>query len=280
MPLDGFIPFRAYKLPLYECTTSRIVARTPRASLAMALLKRPESIQAMMAEAGRSVIAYAKEGGDETKICSVEVPIPVTGGTELDDWPGGIRQKYSVLRSMTMEMMKVMNFTTSEMEVRNFLGQFGEDDAVGIWQSEEMRISVIVFPNPDCINAIKNMLRNDNDVIVLVNQQFFSGQNFNEDKAQLEFIESNTKIVYMYEVQNQKGPGTPPLPVRGLLYRKYPEDFTVTRKLDNGDQVILRNFKEKPPTREQLENIFFEDSKERDKDLSLIDRLKKQVPKV
>ena len=110
VPLDGFIPFRAYKLPLYECTTSRIVARTPRASLAMALLKRPESIQAMMAEAGRSVIAYAKEGGDETKICSVEVPIPVTGGTELDDWPGGIRQKYSVLRSMTMEMMKVMNF--------------------------------------------------------------------------------------------------------------------------------------------------------------------------
>ena len=124
------------------------------------------------------------------------------------------------------------------------------------------------------------MQRNDNDVIVLVNQQFFSGQNFNEDTVSMEFINSKTEMVYQYEVQNQKGPGTPPLPIRGLLYRKYPDDYIVTRKLDNGDQVILQQYKEKPPAREELERLFFDDSEERDKDLSLIDRLKKQIPKI
>ena len=265
--LDGFVPSRGF-------------FRTPGSILTMTLLRKPESIQAMMMEAGRSVLAYAKEEGDATKICGVEVPIPVTGGTELDDWPGGIKQKYSVLRSMIIEMMKEMNFTTAEMETKNFLGQFGEDDAVGIWQSEEMKISVISFPNPDCINTIKNMQRNENDVIVLVNQQFFSGQNFNEDTALFDFINSKTEIVYQYEVQNQRGPGTPPLPIRGLLYRKYPEDYIVTRKLDNGDQVILQQYKDKAPTRDQLEKLFFDDSEERDRDLSLIDRLKKQIPKI
>ena len=262
--LDGFMPSRGFF----------------RSTMTMALLRKPESIQAMMMEAGRSVLAYAKEESDTTKICSVEVPIPVTGGTELDDWPGGIKQKFSVLRSMIIEMMKEMNFTTAEMETKNFLGQFGEDDAVGIWQCEEMKISIISFPNPDCIKTIKNMQRNENDVIVLVNQQFFSGQNFNEDTALFDFINSKTEIVYQYEVQNQRGPGTPPLPVRGLLYRKYPEDYIVTRKLDNGDQVILQQYKDRAPTRDQLEKLFFDDSEERDRDLSLIDRLKKQIPKI
>ena len=173
-----------------------------------------------------------------------------------------------------------MNFATAEMEAKNFLGKFGEDDAVGIWQNEDMKISIISFPNPDSLSTIKNMQQDDNDIIVLVNQQFFSGQNINEDVALFDFINSKTEVAYQYEVQNQRGPGTPPLPIRGLLYRRYPDDFIVTRKLDNGDQVILNSYKHKPPTREELEKIFFEDSEERDKGLSLIDRLKKQIPKV
>ena len=265
---DGFIP------PSRSCT--------PLFSLKMALLQKPDSIQAMMSEAGRSVLAYAKDENPSgtTRICSVEVPIPVTGGTELDDWPGGIKQKYSVLRAMVIEMMKEMNFASVEMEAKNFLGKFGEDDAVGIWQNEDKKISIISFPNPDSMSIIKNMQRDDNDIIVLVNQQFFSGQNINEDVALFDFINSKTEVAYQYEVQNQRGPGTPPLPIRGLLYRRYPDDFIVTRKLDNGDQVILNSYKDKPPAREELEKIFFEDSEERDKDLSLIDRLKKQIPKI
>lgn len=38
----------------------------------------------------------------------MEVPLPITGGTELDDWPGGIGQKYQTLRPMVIEMLKTM----------------------------------------------------------------------------------------------------------------------------------------------------------------------------
>ena len=67
------------------------------------------------------------------------------------------------------------------------------------------------------------------------------------------------------------------LPLRGLLYRKYPDNFKVARRLDSGEYVLLKSYKHKP-SREELEILFFEDSKERDKYLSFLDRLKRQIP--
>ena len=70
------------------------------------------------------------------------------------------------------------------------------------------------------------------------------------------------------------------LPVRGLLYRKYPGDYMVGRRLDGpiaGEYVVIATYPTRP-SRAQLEIDFFEDSRERDKDLSLVDRLKKVIP--
>lgn len=53
--------------------------------------------------------------------------------------------------------------------------------------------------------------------------------------------------------------------------------YKVARRLDNSEYVLLKTFKS-IPSQGELEVLFFEDSKERDKDLSLFDRLKKQIP--
>ena len=66
-------------------------------------LQIPTSIKTMMQFAGESIRKVREEQLVEdnmTKVCTVDVPLPVTGGTELDDWPGGIKQKYSILRTM------------------------------------------------------------------------------------------------------------------------------------------------------------------------------------
>ena len=74
-----------------------------------------------------------------------------------------------------------------------------------------------------------------------------------------------------------KGPKA--LPIRGVLYRKYPNDFQVGRRSENssGGYFLLNSFKEKPST-EVLDDLFYQDSDIRDKNLSFLDRLKKQIP--
>lgn len=91
----------------------------------------------------------------------------------------------------------------------------------------------------------------------------------------INFFIYSAEVAYQLEQLNMRGPNL--LPVRGLLYRKYPDNFKVARRLDSGQYVLLKSYEQKP-VREELELLFFEDSKERDKDLSFLDRLKKQIP--
>ncbi len=86
---------------------ARKAARTIRAG-ALSLcgagetIKTPSSIADMMKDAADGVAA-AIEGG--VGKMAVEVPLPITGGTELDDWPGGIGQK-------VRQYSRVVQFTT------------------------------------------------------------------------------------------------------------------------------------------------------------------------
>ena len=75
----------------------------------------PQSIGDMMQEAARAVKS-AQDAG--LKRVMVEVPLPITGGTELDDWPGGQGQKYETLRPMVQEVLRVLGFSKEEAEAR------------------------------------------------------------------------------------------------------------------------------------------------------------------
>ena len=130
-------------------------------------IKTPSSIADMMKEAAVSVSAAFQ---DKISVALVDFPIPVTGGTELDDWPGGIKQKYSVLRPLLIEMMKRLNFTAEVYGSRSYLGSDGEDDAVGFWASSDY--SICCFPTADSIPLLSK-LQSPENIVVIVNQQFF-----------------------------------------------------------------------------------------------------------
>lgn len=151
--------------------------------------------------------------------------LTISGGTELDDWPGGIKQKYATLYPMIAETMKALNFSPSEIRKREYLGgEMGEDDAVGIWSDLDQQICICCFPTPDTIPAIIEYKKwiNINSIFVIINQQFFLDP-LSKDESK-NFL-SSAEIVYRLESLNMRGPGA--LPVRGILYRQYPNLYKV-----------------------------------------------------
>ena len=163
----------------------------------------------------------------------------VTGGTELDDWPGGIKQKYSTLRPMLVESMKLLGFSKAVLESRKYLGDsYGEEDAVGFWSDNG--ISICCFPTVETIPFLKEIKQNiqfqtdttaeisddsmnkSSSILVIVNQQFFLDPLSDTDSQS--FL-SDINYGYLLETLNMKGPGA--LPVRGLLSRDYPNPYKV-----------------------------------------------------
>jgi hypothetical protein len=221
----------------------------------------------MMEEMAKSVEAVR----GEHSVVTVDLPVPVTGGTELDDWPGGILQKYSVLRPMLVETMRALNFTKSAMDERIYIC---EEDAVGVWNDQG--ITFVSFPTTENIDAIKERMqwKSQGDVFALVNNQFFLDPMSKEDSKR--FLEETT-VAYKLEQLNMRGPNA--LPCRGILYRVYPGPFVAARRLDGGGYVTLATY-EAAPSRAVLEELFMEDSRVRDKDLTMQQRVMRMIPQL
>ena len=182
----------------------------------------PTNLGGILRKAAFSVIA-ARESG--LNLVSVEFPLPVTGGTELDDWPGGIRQKYVTLKPLLQEIMKILKFSSAAMNKIEFLGDYGEEDAVGVWQDNGYQLCC--FPTPDSIPYLLRMQKwSDNSTItVLVNSQIFLNA-FSKQESK-KFLASVTPV-YQFATLSMKGVNA--LQISGLLYRRYPNEFQVVNK--------------------------------------------------
>ena len=240
------------------------------------MFNSPASIAEMMRNAADAIKCARDEG---VKVGLIDVPLPEIGATELDAWPGGIKQKYSVLYPMLQETMSALGFPPSAASKREYLsspetGESGEDDAVGVWSHDG--VYLCTFPTPEYIPSIQTYERwaDAQSIFAVVNQQFFLDP---MSKGESKTFLKEAVVVYRLESLNMKGPGA--LPVRGVLYRQYPHQFKAARRLDGGGYVVLKSF-DTLPTRDELERLFFDDSKERDKSLTFLDRLKKQIPRL
>ena len=226
-----------------RCSTS-FMCSTSGESVVGEILNTPENILVMMKEVS---VGVSEAKRDNIRAVLVEIPLPITGGTELDDWPGGIKQKYSTLRPMLIETMKSLGFSATAIAARKYLGGGGgEEDAVGIWNDKD--IYICCFPTVETIPILKTIIqqletrcksdtgRNNNDsidiiiddttkktgILVIVNQQFFLDPLSNQQSK--DFL-NDIPHGYILEGLNMKGPGA--LPVRGILYRQYPHSFKV-----------------------------------------------------
>jgi hypothetical protein len=121
--------------------------------------------------------------------------------------------------------MQELSFSKEEIQCRNYIGESGVDDAVGIWQDNGY--TLICFPNLDSIRVIKDMqkLSGGTELTVLINEQTFYDQNLLVSSQVKNYLDSAVTSYYLRSL-NLRGPGA--LPVRGILYRKYPENFMVS----------------------------------------------------
>jgi len=254
---------------LASLSTSRGLRMSISGSKVGSKLSTPATIQAMMRDVGKSINACKAEG---KPLVSCYVPLPVTGGTELDDWPGGIAQKFNTLQPMLQETLLVLNFSKSAREANSWLGENGEEDYVGFWQDDERGVKISAFATTDTITAIKSQLQ-PGTCFALLNQQIFIDMMSSQDAKD---FASSLFAAYVLESLNVKGPNA--LPVRGLLYRQFPGDWLAARRLEgDAGYVVLASWAERPP-REEIERVFFDDSVQRDKNLTFLQRLQKQVP--
>ena len=117
--------------------------------------------------------------------------------------------------------MQELSFSKEEIQCRNYIGESGVDDAVGIWQDNGY--TLICFPNLDSISVIKDS--GGSEITVFINEQTFYDQNLLVSSQVKNYLDSAVTS-YCLRSLNLRGPGA--LPVRGILYRKYPENFMVS----------------------------------------------------
>lgn len=174
---------------------------------------------------------------------------------------------------MLAETMRYLNFSAFAAEESNFLY---EEDSVGIWVDQG--VTLISFPTTEQIPSIKERLgwRSQDDIVVMVNQQFFLDPLSNPESR--EFLDS-AEVVYKLDQLNMRGPAA--LPCRGVLYRQFPGPYIAARRLDGaaGGYVVLAKYTDSP-SRKELEDLFMEDSKERDKGLSFQQRIQRMIPQL
>lgn len=238
---------------------------------ALEILRTPVSIGAMMAEVAESV-QMARASG--LRGVFVEIPLPVTGGTELDDWPGGIAQKYNALVPMLEETMKRLDFSSSSIRARRFIGECGEEDSVGFWSDASGSLQMCCFPTVDSIPSLAQAMETSpNSTLVIVNQNFFINP---LSSGEAKRFARSLETVYRMETLSCKGVGG--ISVRGLLYRKFPGDWMLARRLEAGEYEVVAALPNMPERR-AVDEALLADSRDRDGGLSFLDRLRKQIPR-
>ena len=83
-------------------TRAARAARTVVSALPSLPLNTKEQI-----EQAAGAIEAALRDGKTTQ--AIELNLPLIGATDLDDWPGGIRQQYGALAPMVSEVLRLIN---------------------------------------------------------------------------------------------------------------------------------------------------------------------------
>jgi hypothetical protein len=110
------------------------------------LPRSPKEQVAQATEAVRRATADGKE------LVSIEFNLPLIGATDLDDWPGGVRQQYQAIAPMVGELLKNIG-TDDKADVRQRIIE--DADAVVVLSTEGAQ--AMVFPTAETLPELKNI---------------------------------------------------------------------------------------------------------------------------
>lgn len=115
----------------------------------------------------------------------VEIILPLIGATDIDDWPGGIRQQFKAAQPMVEDIL---------VQLKNLPGLEGplsakiidDADAVGAWSGEN--VSLVLFPTAETIGELRKITEATKKLQVIVNPQWNTEGNVINDFGVLPWV--------------------------------------------------------------------------------------------
>jgi hypothetical protein len=105
----------------------------------------------------------------------IEIILPLIGATDLDDWPGGIRQQFKAAQPMVEDLL---------VQMKNIPGLEGplsgkiidDADAVGAWTGDAL--GLVLFPTAETVGELRKIAEaRKNGLVIIANPQWTtSGQ--------------------------------------------------------------------------------------------------------
>lgn len=254
-----------------RCANPRSVAVRCDATPLSRLPRSPKEQVAQAADAVKKAAADGKE------LVSVEFNLPLIGATDLDDWPGGVRQQYQAIAPMCGELLKTIG-TDDKADIRQRVVE--DADAVVVLTTEGSQ--AMVFPTAETLPELKNLAGKDkkSGPLVVVNSQIRTnddGSNLISDlgfgpwkKKNEEFL-AQFEMVYWLSEQRIQGET-----VRLLKSYQQPwQLFVLTEMTADMEPECVQTF-EKRPTYKELEKLLM--SREGSvAAMSIIDRVKREA---
>ncbi|KAI8463765.1 MAG: hypothetical protein J3K34DRAFT_388888 [Monoraphidium minutum] len=139
-----------------------------------------------------SAIQSAWEGGVSRQ--RVELLLPLIGATDLDDWPGGIRQQFKAAAPLVEQILRGLK------QVEGLKGPLNAEiwddgDAVGAWYGENL--AAVLFPTAPTLERLQQLAGQKPKVLLIVNPQWEVQAGLTSDfgfgdkkRARLEFVDS------------------------------------------------------------------------------------------
>lgn len=128
----------------------------------------------------------------------VELLLPLIGATDLDDWPGGIRQQFKAAQPMVEELLR---------ELKKLPGLEGplsarildDGDAVAAWEGKSL--AAVLFPTAETLGEVRKIAEARGDGLVLiVNPQWRTEGNVVSDLGILPWVrKANEELVGSFQ---------------------------------------------------------------------------------
>lgn len=195
------------------------------------------------AQQARGAVQRAWEAGIKRQ--RVELLLPLIGATDLDDWPGGVRQQFKAVLPMVESMLDGLK-RCEGLEGRLSGEIWDQGDAVGAWLGNAM--NVIVFPTAETVKRARQLAQQQPDsLMLLVNPQWQSGQVVSDfgifgRKAAEEFV-AGFEDVYCLKVYTISGDSI-------RILRCYPGEWQVHLVNEaTGEAALVDTLQQRPDYR-------------------------------
>ena len=124
----------------------------------------------------------------------VSFDIPLIGATDLDDWPGGIRQQYQAVYPMVEQLM--LRIPEKEPKIRKRV--IDEADAVVTISAGDDQC--MTFPTAETLGDLKSITKGAKRANIIINPQWSLDGNIINDFGLGPWRERNEKFVKQFEI--------------------------------------------------------------------------------